>query len=264
MRLHPAIPYLLRVWSNLPQRAHTIWVEEGWKSLIERMVAIFHMPRGDDRSYASWIWRYDRLTAKTRQTIRNEITEWGKNAPKITIIMPISDTGWRLLHTTIRSLQAQLYLRWELCLSARVAPSAYVHRRLRKLSRKEPRLGVDFLEAPAVAADALPPERGEFVAQIDPGDVVPEHALYWIAREILAQPKADLIFSDEDNIDDNKRRFDPWFKSDWNPALMLAQNAVGRLAVFRRGLMEQVGALRPAFHIAQEYDLLLRFANLTI
>jgi cellulose synthase/poly-beta-1,6-N-acetylglucosamine synthase-like glycosyltransferase len=263
MRLHPAIPYLLRVCLKLPQRAHTILVKEGWKSLLERTVAIFHMPHIDDRSYASWIWLYDRLTAELRQTIRNEITEWGENAPKITIIMPISDAGWRLLHTTIRSLQAQLYPRWELYLSAHVAPSAYVHRRLRELSRKEPRLRADFLQAPAVAADPLSLERGEFVAQIDAGDVVPEHALYWIAREILAQPKADLIFSDEDNIDHNKRRFAPWFKSDWNPALMLAQNAVGRLAVFRRSLLEQVGALRPPFHSAQEYELLLRFANLT-
>jgi GT2 family glycosyltransferase len=98
---------------------------------------------------------------------------------------------------------------------------------------------------------------------MDHDDELPPHALYWLGREIVEHPQADLIFSDEDKIDAQGRRFDPIFKTDWNPALMLSQNAFGHLGVFRKSLVAQVGGFREGLEGGQDLDLVLRCAKQT-
>jgi GT2 family glycosyltransferase len=105
--------------------------------------------------------------------------------------------------------------------------------------------------------------QGEFVALVDADDELTEDALFWVARAICEQPDIDMIFSDEDKIDESGRRFDPYFKSDWNPALMMSQNAFCHLGVFRRSIVQQVGGLREGYEGAQDYDLTLRCADAT-
>ena len=104
---------------------------------------------------------------------------------------------------------------------------------------------------------------GDFFVLMDASDLIPEDALYWVAEEINAHPDVDLIFSDEDKIDIEGRRVDPYFKPDWNPALMLSQNAFGRLGVYRRSLVIKVGGLPLCFDGSQDHDLVLRCADAT-
>ena len=68
---------------------------------------------------------------------------------------------------------------------------------------------------------------------------------------------SDLFFSDEDQIVTG-RHAAPYFKPGWNPGLLLGQNMVGHLAVFRRLLVEQLGGMREEFSGSQDYDLALR------
>src|SRR5262249_38962191 len=77
-------------------------------------------------------------------------------------------------------------------------------------------------------------------------------------KELTLYPDADLIFSDEDRIDRKGRRTEPWFKPDWNPALMLSHNSFRNLGVFRKSLVKAVGGFRREF--AGTYDLVLRCA----
>ena len=75
---------------------------------------------------------------------------------------------------------------------------------------------------------------------------------------IAAQPGVDIIYSDEDHIDDFGNRSTPYFKPDWNPELMLGQNLVSHLGVYRRSLMERIGGFRLGMEGSQDYDLTLR------
>ena len=59
------------------------------------------------------------------------------------------------------------------------------------------------------------------------------------------------------------KRFGPYFKSAWNPALMLSQNAFSHLGVFRRSLVQAVGGFRKGYEGSQDYDLVLRCAERT-
>ena len=58
----------------------------------------------------------------------------------------------------------------------------------------------------AATNSALALATGEFVALMDHDDLLPERALYQVAAVLDRHPDADLIYSDEDKIDDDGRR----------------------------------------------------------
>src|SRR3546814_18583511 len=80
----------------------------------------------------------------------------------------------------------------------------------------------------------------------------------WMEVEMEANPDADVLYSDEDKIDDGERLFDPFFKPDWSPELFLSQNMINHLGVYRRSLVASVGRFRLGFEGSQDYDLALR------
>jgi GT2 family glycosyltransferase len=80
---------------------------------------------------------------------------------------------------------------------------------------------------------------------------------------INRNPNAGLLYSDEDKIDPTGRRFDPFFKPDWSPDLLLSENYICHLAVIRRELMERAGGFRTECDGSQDHDLFLRVSRLT-
>jgi glycosyltransferase involved in cell wall biosynthesis len=213
------------------------------------------------RDYKRWVARYDTLSPVQRQKIRDEIARLPKS-PVISVILPVSLHDQPSLLATVRSLQNQLYPHWELCVAADSSISELSRAELRQFTWQDGRIRSVFCKDTttwsAKANAALLLASGGFVAPIDPGDALPEQALYWVAREILSHSDARLIFSDEDKIDDDANRFEPWFKPDWNPALMLSYDAFGRLGIYERALVESVGGFRHGFDGNEEYDLALR------
>src|SRR3546814_14038243 len=66
----------------------------------------------------------------------------------------------------------------------------------------------------------------DYVALLDHDDELRPHALLEMAEAIAGNAGAGLIYSDEDKIDAEGRRFDPYFKPDWDPDLLRSQNYV--------------------------------------
>jgi O-antigen biosynthesis protein len=104
---------------------------------------------------------------------------------------------------------------------------------------------------------------GTFVAFLDHDDLLSERALYEVAAELDKHPDADLLYSDQDLMDGEGRRHTPYFKTDWNPDLLLGHNMISHLGVYRRSLVEQIGGMREGFEGSQDYDLALRIAAAT-
>ena len=88
-------------------------------------------------------------------------------------------------------------------------------------------------------------------------ELAPE-ALYEIAKLLNSNPELDLIYTDEDQINNSGLRTDPFFKPDWSPDLLLGCDYVSHLAVYRASLLNrmkdvQIGSL--------QYDLALMFTE---
>ena len=77
-----------------------------------------------------------------------------------------------------------------------------------------------------------------------------------------AYPDTDVIYSDEDKLDESGAHCEPYFKPDWSPELFLSYMYTCHLMVVRRRLIEEVGGFRLGYEGAQDYDLLLRLRGL--
>jgi glycosyltransferase involved in cell wall biosynthesis len=216
--------------------------------------------------YRAWVARHDTLSLEDRQAIAAHLARM-THKPLISVVMPVYAASPRLLKKAIGSVRSQLYPNWELCIADDASPGEATWRVLQRCARNDPRIKIVRRTVNghicAATNSALELATGEFVALMDHDDILPERALYEVAAVLQAHPDADLIYSDEDKIDANGHRYEPHFKTDWNPELVLAQNMISHLGVYRRSLIEQVGGLREGFEGSQDYDLALRVSELT-
>jgi GT2 family glycosyltransferase len=217
-------------------------------------------------SYEEWVETFDSMTPQDLARLRSVAAAL---APKtvISVVMPVHNPSETFLRRAIESVREQIYQNWELCIADDCSTAPHVGPLLRRYASADDRIKVGFRKEnggiSAASNSALTLASGDFVTFIDHDDEIPPHALLLVAREIAEDPGLDLIYTDEDKIDEAGRRFDPYFKPDWNPALILSQNFVNHLGVYRKSLVERVGGLREAFSGSQDYDLLLRCTELT-
>lgn len=217
--------------------------------------------RDIDRAYPAWIDRYDRIDAGTRLAMTERIANIDQ-PPLISVLMPTFNPAPRHLLAAIRSVQAQIYPRWELCIADDASTDQAIAPLLRAAQGADLRIRIKWRERnghiSAATNSALSLATGSFVALLDHDDLLAPNALYEVANHTADRPKTDLLYSDEDRIDEAGRRSTPYFKPDWDPDLMLGQNLVNHLGVYRRSLVERVGGFRVGMEGSQDYDLALR------
>jgi len=219
-----------------------------------------------ERDYRKWIAAYDSLAEADREAIRAHI---GRMAapPLLSVAMTVYNSDERWLRQALASVRAQLYERWELCIADDASSAPHVRPILAAAAAADPRIRVAYRDAnggiAAASNSALALATGSFVGLLDHDDELSEHALYLVACALERHPSADVLYSDEDKLDERGRRCLPYFKPDWNPDLLLEQNYTTHFAVYRRELLTRLRGFRTGFEGSQDYDLILRAAELT-
>lgn len=213
-----------------------------------------------------WIRRCDRLSSRDIRAIR-QATAQLTYQPLLSVLMPVYNTDERWLRRAIESVQHQLYSNWELCIADDRSTDPRVGEVLREIQSSDPRLRIHFREVnghiSAASNSALALASGEFIVLLDHDDVLPRHALAAVVHELNRHPDADIVYSDEDRIDKAGRRYDPYFKPDWNPELFYSQNLISHLGVYRTAMVRQVGGFREGFEGSQDYEMALRVVEET-
>lgn len=103
---------------------------------------------------------------------------------------------------------------------------------------------------------------GDFVAFMDQDDFIEPDALYELVR--VLQHGADMAYTDEDKFDTRTSRYmTPNRKPDFNRYLLLSNNYICHMFAVRREIAMKAGGLRPEFDGAQDFDFILRCAELT-
>ena len=187
--------------------------------------------------------------------------------PSISILLPVYCTPLNVLRRAIDSVLAQSYANWELCIADDGSQAPALEELLSGYAAKDSRIKLNLQQTNGGISRASEACRvmatGDFVALLDHDDELAPDALCYAAEAINLLPDTDLLYSDEDKIDENGRRYDPFFKPDWSPDLLLSENYICHLLVVRRSLLEQVGGFRGGFDGSQDYDLLLRLTDQT-
>lgn len=221
-----------------------------------------HAPKVLDlRDYQEWVRRYDTPDAAAMEVMRQQVAAL-KVSPKVSVVMPTYNANLVWLGEAIQSVKDQLYPNWELCIADDASTDPAVRPFLEKLAAEDARIKLVFRSTnghiSAATNSALDAATGDWITFLDHDDLLPPHALFYMVRSIAANPDARMLYSDEDKLDEQGRRYDPYFKSDWNLDLFYSHNLVTHLAFYRRDLIGQIGGLRDAYAGAQDYDLVLR------
>ena len=215
------------------------------------------------QDYDDWLLGHD--TPEQHKSIESWIADLDYQ-PLISIILPTYNANPGVLSQAVASVTSQSYGKWELCIADDASTESAIREWLKSLEKDE-RIKTTFRSEnghiSAASNSALALATGEFVTFLDHDDQLHPHALAAVAAQLNKGPDLDLVYSDEDKIDENGNRFSPNFKSGWNPDLLLSQNYICRLAVYRRALVEKVGGLREGYEGAQDYDLALRVSEHT-
>ena len=216
-------------------------------------------------SYSYWI-RHGEPRPSSPAQIAEAIAGFSY-APKISIVTPIYNTPLDYLDLAIRSVQAQHYENWELCICDDASPNTDVKARLQSWEKQEPRIKVTYSaknEGISGASNrALELASGEFVGLLDHDDELTPDALYEVVKLLQKRSDADMIYSDEDKLDAEARRVWPHFKPDWSPELMLSVMYIGHFGAYRTRLLKEIGGFRVGIEGSQDYDLVLRLSEKT-
>ncbi len=215
----------------------------------------------DDFGYANWVEQFERWGEAELEAMRRHIDTFEKR-PLLSVVMPVYNTPESLIIECIESVVGQVYPDWEFCIADDRSNEPHVRPVLERYAEEDSRFKVVFREEnghiSAASNSALEKASGEYVVLLDHDDLLPPHALYLVAWEILQHPEADLIYSDEDKIEVSGERGDPYFKPDWNYDLFTSQNCISHLGVYRTSLLREIGGFRVGMEGSQDWDLALR------
>lgn len=179
--------------------------------------------------------------------------------PKISFVVPMYNTNEEFFKDLLNSLYAQSYKNWELCLAD---GSEKQNEMIQGLIMNHKEIKYKFLnENKGISENtnrAIEMADGDFIAFLDHDDCLAPFALYEIVQVLNNHSEVEFIYSDEDKIDEQGERFEPYFKPDFSPETLECNNYITHLVVVKKELLNKVGKLDSRFDGAQDFDFVLR------
>lgn len=226
------------------------------RKISKKIYNIFKKKQDKTKDYKLWLLNNEPNNAELQ---KQKETKFNYN-PKISIVVPMYNTPEKFFSELVDSILYQTYNNWELCLADGSDIQAEY---LEKIVKKDSRIKYKFLNGnKGIAGNsngALSIATGDFIALLDHDDLLPAYSLFEIVKKTNEEPEADFIYTDEDKIDaDNKKRFDPYFKSDFSIDKLRCNNYICHMTIIKKTLMDELNGWNEGFDGSQDHDLILR------
>ena len=203
-------------------------------------------------------------TPEEQKRQRKEAEEW-KDPPLLSVAVPAFETPPAYMNALLDSLQAQTWPHWELVIADAGSTDA-----LRALAEGRGDLRIRYrklsgnLGLAGNTNEALKEVRGSYTGLLDHDDLLTPDALYEMACALRESRKNGIdpvfLYSDEDKCDgEGKRFYEPHYKPDFNPDLLLSNNYICHFLMLETEAFRRLKE-RPGYDGAQDYDLVLRAA----
>ncbi|MGI0489606.1 glycosyltransferase family 2 protein [Pantanalinema rosaneae CENA516] len=261
MRLSETPAWISKKFSKILQ----VWQERGTRGLARFLYQKAIRQPQSQMTYQKWVAQHH-LSRLDLLTAQGEMALWALR-PIFSVIMPVYNVEAVWLEKAIQSVRNQIYPDWELCIADDASTQPHIRQILTRYSNLDSRIKVVFRETTgnivAASNSALELATGDYIALLDHDDELAINALFEAAKLINQHPDADFIYSDEDKINPNGQRCDPFFKPDWSPEYFHSCMYTCHLGVYRTRLIQEIGGFRPGYDGSQDYDLVLRVVEKT-
>ena len=147
-----------------------------------------------------------------------------QSGPHVCFMLDRAAGSEHAIEATLKSLREQTYKRWSVTF---IEPT-------QKPDEPQAGTGASLAELRA----------GDFIAPLRPGDVLPPYALAAFAEHVLKHPQADLLYGDEESVDDRGRHIDPQLKPDWSPAFQSSRQYVDQAVYVRVSTIAAAGTVQ--------------------
>jgi GT2 family glycosyltransferase len=213
-------------------------------------------PASEDPDYQEWFDLHKVSIADLRAQRQKQFDY----EPLISIVVPLYNTPISYFLEMLDSVMQQSYQNWELVLvnasdkkeELSVTLGAITDSRVRVITLEENRGIV------ANTNVGIQEAHGEFVAFLDHDDIIEPDAVFEYVRAMNAHADCDLLYCDEDSINESGLHVNAHFKSDFNLDLLYSHNYITHFLMIRKALIEEVGMSPEYVNGAQDYDLTLR------
>lgn len=203
------------------------------------------------------------VTAKEGRLFQKEIRSMAQH-PRVSILMPVYNTPADYLREAIRSVKAQVYPHWELCIADDASTSETVQEILAEAARSDSRIIVHRCARnggiAAASNAALAKATGDLVALMDHDDLLSPVAALRIAQVHLGHG-ADFIYSDEGHINPAGEFLGGIYRPAFSLSYLRSHPYIVHLVAFSARLLRDMGGFQETLTISQDYDLILRAAE---
>jgi glycosyltransferase involved in cell wall biosynthesis len=206
-----------------------------------------------------------KLITKDKRKILTNLQKNFARKPLISIVIPVYNPPIDFFKKALDSITKQIYPHWEICIADDCSTDEEVREVIEEYKKKYANIKVVYRtengHISKASNSAIELAEGEYTLLFDQDDELKENALFEIVKLINQKPNADLIYSDEDKIDENNVHSAPHFKPDWCPDSLLSRNYICHVSVFKTNQLKEIGGFRVGFEGSQDHDLLLRYTE---
>ncbi|NMM95096.1 glycosyltransferase family 2 protein [Bifidobacterium oedipodis] len=209
-----------------------------------------------DPAYPNWLEQH-RATYGDLAQQRAMCQTW-EHQPLISLVVVLFRTPAPYLRAMLNSLLAQSYEKFELLLVDVSDNYPEIDRVLAEY--RDDRIRVIKAKNRNIADNTNVGIReavGDYVGFVDHDDTVEPDALYQYVAEINRHPDVDLLYCDEDRLENGEYR-QPFFKPGFNRDLLYSYNYVTHLLMVSRYALNRVELSTADVAGAQDYDLILK------
>ncbi len=177
------------------------------------------------------------------------------------IITPVYCPNLEHFQAMVESVIKQCYSKWQLILVNDFSQSEALDALLKQYNQHKQITVIqrssngNFSRA---SNDGLTLATGDYITFLNHDDLLHPNALNTVALSLLENPDANILYSDDNQI--NKQgQFEPSsFKPRWNPDLLYSFSYVRHLDFYKKSLIENIGGFILDIEGCDNYDLLLR------
>ncbi len=237
---------------------------KGWSPVKYFQPSYYRNRYMEDTDPTTAFEHYLKYGIAERYEINSKIENLAKK-PTISVIVPVFNPDHRYLNVCIRSVVHQSYPYWQLCLVDDCSSDESTRDLIRKWVASDERIICEFRchngGISAATQTGFEISSGEYIGFLDNDDKLSKESLFQVARSVSGTD-GQIFYSDEDLIDGEGECLSVFLKPSYNRALLFSHNFITHFTVVSRELYKEVGGLRSEFDGAQDYDLMLRVAEI--